>query len=154
MLFGSFSIFIFCKSFYFLTKPIVTYHPLEMVRLLRQTQPQPLPHLWLANGQHFKLGSSFSNESVKKVSHNNGLWSDTWFWLAIRRCCRRFFSVILMFWHLESSKRVSIPKKAQSKRLNSTYRSTSIFYRGLCGRSNQFENPSCSSKHDCSYVVK
>ena len=51
--------------------------PLEMVRLLRQTQAQPLPHLWLANGQHYRLGSSFSNESVKKVSHNNGLWSDT-----------------------------------------------------------------------------
>ena len=31
---------------------------------------------WLANSKHYKLEVRFSNESVLKVSHNNGLWSD------------------------------------------------------------------------------
>ena len=76
-------VFVFLKSFYFLTKLTVTYHPLETFHLLHQTQPQPLIFIiqkfdaWLANGQYYKLGSSFSNESVQKVSYNNGLWSDT-----------------------------------------------------------------------------
>ena len=58
--------FFFLKSFYFLTKPTVTYHPLEMVHLLCQIQPQTLIFIiqkfdaWLANGQHYKLGSSLS----------------------------------------------------------------------------------------------
>ena len=96
-------VFVFLKSFYFLTELTVTYHPLEMFRLLDQTQPQPIIFIiqkfdaWLANGQYYKLGSSFSNDSVQKVSHNNGLWSDTWFWPAIRRCWRRCLSVILIF---------------------------------------------------------
>ena len=35
-------VFVFLKSLYFLKKLRVTYHPLEMFRLLHQTQPQPL----------------------------------------------------------------------------------------------------------------